>query len=429
MPQTVEAPVRNWRAAVTGNVLMMGLVSLFTDASSEMIYPLLPVFMNGLVGLGNVAVYLGVMEGVAETTASLLKIFSGRLSDAIGKRKSLVVIGYGISTICRPLMGIAGTGLQLIGLRFGDRVGKGIRTSPRDALIGESVSADVRGLAFGFHRAMDNTGAVIGPILAFILLATLAGRGMLWDRSATPSASDMGALRTVFLLAVVPGLITMAVLIGKVREIAPAPGKTTGKFTGRFEGWRQLPAKFYAFVGIVTLFALGNSSDLFLLLYGYTNFGFGLGTLLALWVALHLCKVVAGIPSGILSDKIGRRPLILAGWTIYALVYVGFAGAHEAWQFWVLFVSYGLFYGATEGVEKALVADFVQRDQYGTAFGVYHGVVGLAALPASVVFGVLWTQLGPQVAFGIGAALAAVAAALLIVLLSRKDKAPATSAA
>jgi len=438
---------RKWHRAIRGNVLMMGLVSLFTDASSEMIYPLLPVFLNGLVATGAVAAYVGLMEGLAESAASLLKIFSGRLSDALGKRKALVVFGYGLSTICRPLMGAALAGWQVIGLRFGDRIGKGVRTSPRDALIGESVDPSNRGLAFSFHRAMDHTGAVIGPLLGYAVLAALVGSLLLWQKEARPSGGEMRALRIVFLVALIPGLAAMVALIFKVREIAPGAGSGAGatarrgdgatgqpkpgvldagkqkppsKPTGHFQGWSLLPRRFYLFVGVVTLFALGNSSDLFILLYGQTAFGLGIAQVLALWVLLHVSKIAFSVPGGMLSDRLGRRPLIVAGWIVYALVYMGFAfvAGGPAWQFWALFAAYGVYYGMTEGAEKALVADFVAGEHYGTAYGVYHGAIGLAALPASLVFGVFWAVLGPQIAFGIGASLAGLAAVLLIVLLS-----------
>lgn len=443
-----EATKGSWRDAVRGNVLAMGLVSLFTDFSSEMIYPLLPVFLAGLVAgegmsdaevLALAALYLGMMEGVAETTASVLKIFSGRISDRLGKRKALVMGGYGVSTVVRPLMGLAFAAWNVVALRFLDRIGKGVRTSPRDALIGDSVGPAHRGLAFGFHRAMDHTGAVLGPVVAFVILVVMVGNAELWSRQTVAGPEDMSSLRWLFGIALIPGLAAMAALVWKVRELAPssAAGAAEEK---TLRGWRDLPRRFFAFVGIVTLFALGNSSDLFLLLYGKTLYGFGMGALLALWVGLHLSKILFSIPGGILSDRLGRRPVIVAGWAIYALVYMGMAmlsPGGSPWSFVGLFVVYGFYYGMTEGVEKALVADFVPSSLRGTAYGVYHGAVGLAALPASLVFGLLWKTLndaygegvGPHVAFGIGAALAGLAAVMLIVLLSvspRKENASST---
>jgi MFS family permease len=419
------APDNTWRAVVRGNVLMMGLVSLFTDFSSEMIYPLLPVFISGLARPEEAALWVGLMEGIAESTASVLKIFSGRISDAVGRRKLLVILGYGISSVARPLMAVALLAWHVVGLRFLDRIGKGIRTSPRDALIGDSVGPDVRGLAFSFHRAMDHLGAVLGPLAAAAILYRLLGR-VLWHGSTDQATGqEMRALRVLFAVALIPGMAAMASLVFKVREIAP-PRRAAAK-PGPLTGWRELPGRFYGYVGIVTLFALGNSSDLFLLLYGWHLFNMGLATILALWVVLHLSKIFFSFPGGVLSDKLGRRPIIIAGWLVYALVYLGMARVQAAWQFWALFIAYGGFYGLTEGAQSALVADFIPSGRRGAAFGVFHGAVGLAALPASLLFGVFWKVIGPRWAFGIGAALAGAAAILLALLLSatpRKGSVP-----
>jgi MFS family permease len=415
---------------------MMGLVSLFTDFSSEMIYPLLPVFIAGLVRaarpgagadeiLAVAAVYVGTMGGLAETTASLLKIVSGRISDALGRRKALVAVGYGISTVARPAMALAGAAWQVVALRVADRVGKGVRTSPRDALISDAVDPAVHGLAFSFHRVMDHAGAILGPLVGIAVLYAFLGQ-VLWKGTAQVAGADeMAALRWLFAIALIPGLLAMATIFGKVREIAPKPAKReSGR--GRLAGWRQLPGRFYAYVGVVALFSLGNSSDLFLLLYGQKLFGYGLGTVIALWILLHVSKIIFSFPGGMLSDKLGRRPMIVAGWSIYALVYVGMAwlgggwlGVEAApWAFWALIAAYGAYYGMTEGVEKALVADFTPSEHRGTAYGIYHGAEGLAKLPASLMFGVFWLVIGPQVAFGIGAGLAAAAVISLAVLLS-----------
>jgi MFS family permease len=419
---TPPQPGRPWKAALRGNVLMMGLVSLFTDFSSEMMNPLLPVFIAGLVPLSLAPVYVGLMEGVAETAASLLKIFSGRLSDALGRRKAIVVIGYALSTVFRPAMALAGAGWHMVAFKFADRVGKGLRTSPRDALISDAVPASVRGLAFSFHRTMDHAGAILGPIAAIILLYAMLGRQVfsgvgLWQHTGPAvSGQTMPALRWLFALAIIPGAAAMYMLLAKVREIAPPAERGPGE---RFRLIpRGLPRKFYLYVGIVTVFALGNSSDLFLVFYGLQKFNLDLAQLVGLWIALHASKVVFSFPGGALSDRLGRRPLILAGWFIYALVYLGMARAGAVWQFWTLIVIYGVYYGLTEGAEKALVADFVGSQHRGTAFGLYHMAVGIASLPASLLFGVFWNQIGPRWAFGIGAAMAGLAAVLLAVLLS-----------
>jgi MFS family permease len=426
-----ETKAYSWRGAIRGNVLMMGLVSLFTDFSSEMIYPLLPVFFTGLVGAAAAAVYVGLMAGIAETTASLLKIFSGRISDRLGKRKALVVAGYGISTVCRPLTALAGAGWHVIALRFGDRVGKGIRTSPRDALISDAVGANARGLAFGFHRAMDHAGAILGPLVAVLFLFAFLRYGLWRGTTEAAKPEEMEALRWLFAIALIPGLLAVIVLVTKVREIAPRRAAAAAPDSPAASPWRLLPRRFYAFVGIVTIFALGNSSDLFLVFYGKTKFGFGLLQLIGLWVALHVSKVIFSVPGGVLSDKLGRRPVIVAGWIVYALVYLGMAVVGDWRYFWALIFAYGFYYGMTEGAEKALVADFVPSERRGTAYGIYHGAVGIAALPASVLFGVVWYSLnkvqpglGPVVAFSIGAGLAGAAAISLFVLLSATRKAP-----
>jgi len=416
------------RSPFQGNILALGLVSLFTDLSSEMMNPLLPIFIAGLVPLGLAPVYVGLMEGVAETTASLLKLVSGRVSDYLGKRKVLVAAGYGLSTFARPLMALAGlggtawAGGQVVGLKFLDRVGKGVRTSPRDALISDSVGPETRGLAFSFTRAMDHAGAVGGSLLAIIILFGFLGYGLWRGSTAKPTLEEITALRWVFAIALIPGLLAMIALVWGVREIAPkqADGHNVGaKIPG---AWRQLPTRFFAFVGIVVLFTLGNSSDMFLLLYAWEKFGLGLLAVIGLWIVLHISKIVFSFPGGILADRIGRRPMILAGWTMYALVYLGFSQAQVQWQFWALFLAYGFYYGMSEGAEKALVADFVPAESRGTGYGIYNGAIGLAALPGSLLFGVFWATIGPGWAFGIGASLAGLAAVLVAVLVAGTGK-------
>ncbi len=426
------------RSPFRGNVLAMGVVSFFTDLSSEMMNPLLPIFIAGLVPLGLAPVYVGLMEGVAETTASLLKLASGHISDRLGKRKMLVVAGYGLSTMARPLMalaGLAGTawaGGQVVGLKFLDRVGKGVRTSPRDALISDSVGPEIRGLAFSFTRAMDHAGAVGGSLLAIIILCAFLGYGLWRSSTAKPALEEMTALRWVFGLALIPGLLAVITLVWRVREIAP---KQVARASRPWEnGDRQgqdgpathgqdahatgLPARFYVFVGIVVLFTLGNSSDMFLLLYAWEKFHLGLLAVIGLWIALHISKIVFSFPGGILADRIGRRPMILAGWTMYALVYLGLSQAQIQWQFWALFLAYGFYYGMSEGAERALVADFVPAESRGTGYGIYNGAIGIAALPGSLLFGVFWATIGPGWAFGIGASLAGLAAVLLAALVA-----------
>jgi MFS family permease len=426
---TSASPRAAWRDAVRGNVLMMGLVSLFTDFSSEMMNPLLPIFIAGIVPLGWAPVYVGLIEGIAETTASLLKVFSGRISDRLGRRKVLVVIGYGLSTVCRPLTALVTAGWHIVGLKFLDRVGKGVRTSPRDALIGDSVAPGVRGLAFSFHRSMDHLGAVVGPLAVIGILYAFLGYAR-WGKTTGVSgavpAEEMDAMRWLFAIALVPGLAAMICLLGKVREIAPKRAEIVPGAPPAPTVWRYLPKRFYAFVAVVTVFALGNSSDMFLLLYGHEVFHFDLQEIVLLWIVLHVSKVVFSLPGGAISDRVGRRPVIVVGWIVYAMVYLGMAvlDPGQPWQFWALFLVYGFYYGMSEGAEKALVTDFVSSEHRGTAFGIYHGAVGLAAMPASLLFGVFWKQIGPQWAFGIGAGLAGLAAVLLIALLSTRRAGP-----
>jgi MFS family permease len=412
------------RSSLRGNVLAMGLVSLFTDLSSEMMNPLLPIFIAGLVPLGLAPIYVGLMEGVAETTASLLKLISGHISDRLGKRKMLVVAGYGLSTVARPLMALAGlagatwAGAQVVGLKFLDRVGKGVRTSPRDALVSDSVGPDVRGLAFSFTRAMDHAGAVGGSLLAIVILFGFLGYGLWRGSTAKPGPQETAALRWVFGIALIPGLLAVVTLLWKVREIAPKQANSDAVGVKTAGAWRRLPTRFYVFIGIVVLFTLGNSSDMFLLLYAWEKFHLGLLAVIGLWIALHISKIVFSFPGGLLADRIGRRPMILAGWTTYALVYLGLSQAQVQWQFWTLFLVYGFYYGMSEGAEKALVADFVPAESRGTGYGLYNGAIGIAALPGSLLFGVFWATIGPGWAFGIGASLAALAAVLLTALVA-----------
>jgi MFS family permease len=423
MTGTQASATASWRGAIRGNVLMMGVVSLLTDFSSEMIYPLLPVFLTGLAGLSAATVYLAWMEGIAEATASLLKIFSGRISDAWGMRKVPTLLGYGLSTVCRPLMALAGSAGQVIAIRFADRIGKGVRTAPRDALIGDSVAGEFRGLAFSFHRAMDHAGAVAGPVTAIILLAVLwpeaMGQVSLWQKPGQATAGEvMSALRWLFAIALVPGLAAMAVLLIGVREIRPQPRAAPAGSLPGGTAWRRLPRSFWWFVATVTLFALGNSSDLFIVFYGLARFQLGLVHLIGLWIVLHLSKIVFSLPGGALSDRLGRRPMIVAGWCVYALCYLGMAVAGAAWQFWALIVLYGVYYGLSEGAERALVTDFVPSADRGAAFGIYHAAVGMAVLPANVIFGWVWKYAGAVWAFSFGTVLAGLAAVGLLVLLS-----------
>lgn len=388
------------RPAFGRNVLALAAVSLLTDTATEMTYPLLPVFLASVLGAGALAV--GAIEGAAESTAALLKLASGWWSDRLARRKPLVVAGYALASAVRPLIGLAGSAGQVLAIRVADRVGKGIRGAPRDALIADSVDPAIRGRAFGFHRAADHAGAVLGPLIAFGLL-----QGLGLD------------LRTLFLLTAIPGALAVAVLVAGVREKArPAPAAEQAPAAKPRPSLARtgLDRSFWAYLAVLLLFTLGNSTDAFLLLRA-TDLGVPAALVPILWAFLHVVKSASSTPGGALSDRFGRKPLIVAGWLVYAGVYLGFARADAAWQVWALFGVYGLFFGLTEGTEKALVADLVPAARRGAAFGWYNLALGLGALPASLLFGAIWDRWGAPAAFGCGAAAALLAAAGLALVV------------
>jgi MFS family permease len=369
------------------SVVALGWVSFLTDVSAEMIYPLLPSFLTKTLGAGPAA--LGLIEGVAETTASLTKVGSGIWSDRVARRKPLVVAGYLIAAIARPLVAFARVWSQVLAIRFTDRVGKGIRTSPRDALLADLVPREKLGRAFGLQRAMDNAGALIGPLVAALLLKLALEE------------------RTVFLLAAVPGLAAVVVLLLAVpdvprqtepRRVAPVPQE-------------PLPRSFWRVIAVFALFTLGNSTDAFLLVRAEES-GVPLWQLPLLWAFFNGVKAVTGVPGGAIADRAGRVPAIAAGWLVYAAAYTGFAFVSGPVAVWGLFALYALFFGLTEGSERAFIADLVPERLRGRAYGFFHGAIGVAALPASVLFGVIWKRFGAQAAFltGAGIALAATAA-------------------
>lgn len=378
------------------NVKALGFVSLLNDAASEMIYPLLPIFLISVLGAGPGA--LGVIEGIAETTASLLKLFSGWISDKLKKRKFLILIGYSLAAFGRPLISITIAWWQVAVIRFIDRVGKGVRTSPRDALISLSTPEDIRGKSFGFHRAMDHTGAIIGPVVAMVLLKY----GM--------------SLKNIFLWALLPGIITVIIVIFFVREkrVISESKKVDFKLS-------VLSRNFKTYLFVIILFTLGNSSDAFLILKAKDT-GIPIALIPLLWIVLHFVKMSTSVPGGVWSDKIGRRRVIVTGWMVYALIYLGFGFSSNIWQIWGLFALYGIYFGLTEGVEKAFVSDLVTREFQGTAFGFYHLAVGIAAFPSSVIFGFIWQRFGSSTAFTYGAALAGFASILLLSFVREKER-------
>lgn len=387
--------------ALNKNIIVLGVVSFLNDAASEMIYPLLPLFLTSVLGAGPAAI--GVIEGLAETTVSVLKLYSGYISDRVKRRKGWITAGYFISNAIRPLIAIAGSWLYVLVLRMADRVGKGIRTSPRDAMIADSTAPELRGAAYGFHRAMDHAGAIVGPLLASGLLLIFHDD-----------------LKTVFLLSFIPGIIAVSVLmLGLVERPVQRSEGAHARFDFR-AALSCMPDNFRRYLFVLFLFTLGNSSDAFLLLQAQ-KVGVPVALIPTIWVLLHVIKSLFSVPGGIISDRIGRRKVIIAGWVVYALVYAGFAAADRAWHAWLLFGVYGIYFGLTEGVEKALVADLAPEHLRGSAFGLYHLVIGLGALPASVLFGVIWERFGAATAFGIGALLALTAGILLVTLVSDKS--------
>ncbi len=373
------------------NVIALAVVSFLTDVSSEMIYPLLPVFLTTVLGAN--ASFIGAIEGAAETTAALLKLASGWWSDRVRKRKPLVFWGYALASAMRPLVAIATSAAQVLVIRVADRVGKGIRNAPRDALIAESVDPSIRGRAFGFHRAADHAGGVAGPLIAFAVLT--------WH---------IAALRTVFWLAAIPGVLSVLVVAFAVRDI-PRDAQVPNK--GGLDLSLPLGARFWRVLTVIFVFTLGNSTDAFLLLRA-SQLGVPVALAPILWAALHLVKSASSTPGGALSDRVGRRPTLIAGWMLYAAVYLGFGLANAPWQAWALFGVYGIFFGLTEGSERALIADLVAPERRGTAFGWYNLAIGFGALPASLIFGFVWDRAGPTAAFTMGATLALIAALALM---------------
>ena len=341
----------------------------------------------------------------------MLKLFAGNLSDRLGKRKFLVVGGYALAALARPLLAFASSWPQVLAIRLGDRVGKGIRSAPRDAMIADSVPFEQRGLAFGFHRAMDHSGAVIGPLIGYLL-------GLMLGANFTQ----------IFLLAAIPAFVAVLVSIFVMKEspvVRPtgAPGTKAPKLS-----LRGFDSNFKRFLLILALFTLSNSSDSFLILRARDS-GVSLMIIPLLWSAHHASKVLSSLYGGDLSDRLGRKRLIVSGWILYAAVYAGFAFVDNAWSVWVLFLIYGIYFGLVEGAEKALVADLVRPEQRGTAYGLYNLAFGITVFPASLLMGMIWDWKGPATAFLVNAVMGATAAILLLIFVQRRaenEPVPAT---
>jgi MFS family permease len=387
---------------VSRNVFFLGWVSLLTDVSSEMIFTVMPLFLLNVLKVGTPII--GLIEGIAEGTASLLKLVSGWLSDRLGQRKSLAVFGYGLSTLAKPFLYIASSWGVVLAVRFSDRVGKGIRSAPRDALVADSTAPNEMGRSFGFHRAMDTMGAVLGLSLAALIvyLVERGGLELTWH-----------AFRTLVIAGIGPAVLAVLILLLFVREKKRAAQPKSGDPTSG-QAICEGPARavsygrFKLFLALMVLFTLGNSSDAFLILRAQ-NLGFSVVGLLVLFVAFNLVYALAAMPAGMVSDKLGRKRVIVVGWAIYALSYLGLALASATWQLWLLFALYGLYYGISEGVCRAFVCDLVPVERRGTAYGWYHTAVGISLLPASVIAGWLWHLMGPSATFYFGAGMAGVA--------------------
>jgi MFS family permease len=434
IPRATPDAARSRAFGLPAAVWLLGLGSLLNDTASEAIYPLLPLFLTTVLGAG--AFSLGVIEGGAEAANSLLKIFSGYFSDRWNMRRPVVVSGYAVASVARPFIALIRSWPQLFLIRFVDRVGKGIRSAPRDAMLAGWATPCTRGRVFGFHRAMDHVGAVLGPSLATIFLLYQPGR-----------------YRLLFGLTVVPGLLAvLMVALAREREAHTAASREHEGQTGaareheadtaaargyvaqdfgpvlhRAPSFRPsaLPARFYGYMAVLLLFTLGNSSDAFLLLR-LSDAGVSAFWIPLLWAGLHVVKATVSVYGGNLSDRWSRRSVIGIGWAIYALVYGAFAVSQSITALVVWFLVYGVYYGFSEGVEKALVADYAPAGLRGTAFGLYNAVIGLGALAASLVFGYVWTLAGPASAFGMGAVLALAATVALFAVIGRRPAEPET---
>lgn len=395
------------RKRIPRNVWILSITSFLTDVSSEMLINLLPLFLVNVLGVHTAVV--GLIEGIAETTASLMKLASGALSDYLENRKTLTVIGYGLSAVVKPLLYFANSWVWVLGVRFVDRIGKGIRTSPRDALLADSTPEDRRGLAFGLHRAADTAGAFTGLIIAALVV---------WATQSVAAELDRETFQKVVLASIIPAFLAVIILALGVREVSSNQEvETKGRF--RFSG---LDHRFWMFLIVLVIFTLGNSADAFIILRAQER-GLNVLQVLGMLITFTFIYTILASPAGALSDRIGRQNVLLAGWLVYGLIYLGFARSSTGAQIWLFYGIYGLYYALTEGTSRAFVADLVPQEQRGTAYGLYHASIGLAALPASLIAGLLWQGIGawggfgPAAPFYFGAVLALLAGGLFILLV------------
>ena len=392
------------------NIWVVTVTSFLTDISSEMIFNLIPLFLANVLGVGTAII--GLIDGIAETTASLMKVYAGALSDKLGQRKWLAVAGYALSAVSKPFLYFANAWGWVLGVRFADRMGKGIRTAPRDALVADSINEKQRGLAFGIHRAGDTAGAFVGLGLAALIV---------WLTQSGAAELSRHTFQVVVLASILPAVLAVVVLALGATDVTAAQ-KGSGPTRLSLAG---MDSRFKLFLFVVVVFTLGNSSDSFIILLGQ-NRGLDILQIMLMVMTFNLVYAVLSGPLGALSDKLGRRRLIIGGWIAYGLVYLGLAFSHTGWQVWVLYALYGIYYGATDGVARALVADIVPEARRGTAYGLYNAAIGITALPASVIAGLLWqgagswTGFGPSAPFFFGAALALLAGILFWRLVPSK---------
>jgi MFS family permease len=407
------------------NVWVVTLTSFLTDVSSEMLLNLLPIFLYSVLGVRTA--FIGLIEGLAEAVASLLKLVSGWLSDRLGMRKPLAVAGYALSALAKPFLYLTTSWTGVLAVRFSDRLGKGLRTAPRDALVADTVRADERGLAFGLHRAGDTAGAVLGLLVALIVVL-VAQRG-------DPNL-ERSTFQSVVLISILPSVLAVLILAFgahdvPAKEAAGQAGADSGPAAAKEQPvslWKV--AGFRRFIVLLVIFTLGNSSDAFLILRARTT-GLSVAGVLGMMITFNVVYSMLSTPAGLLSDRVGRRRLLIAGWGVYALVYLGFAAATSSWQAWALMAVYGVYYGLSEGAARAFVADLVPASQRGTAYGTMHTAIGISVLPASLLAGLLWqgvgswAGLGPSAPFYFGALMAIIAALGLFAFVPQRAGLPA----
>ncbi len=375
---------------ITRNILILGLVSLFTDLSSQMVFPLIPLFLTTVLGAG--AYVVGITEGAAETTASLLKVISGYWSDKIKKRKPFIFFGYSLSSITKPLFAFADVWPSVLFIRVIERIGKGLRTAPRDALVAESCQENVRGKAYGLQRAMDGIGSVLGAVIAFLLLGILG-------------------YRKIFLLAFIPGIIAVFVILFIKEKRAPAKRET--KKTPIKLSFKELPVNLRLFILISSIFALGHFGYAFLLLRA-KNIGLTDNMAILLYVLFYVVYTICIIPAGMLSDKIGRKPVLITGYLVFAVTSIGLIFTSSIYSILIFFIIYGIFYAMIAGVQRALVVDLAPENLKATALGTFHTAIGLVALPGGYIAGLLWDKIGPGATFTYGFTLAIISTALFM---------------